>query len=66
MLLEGEGQEELDEEEAAELKAEFDRKYGRRKLGSNADRYVEEEPELGSDGMLMFLAKYWRWTESWF
>lgn len=46
ILLEGEKPEELDEEEAAERAA----KYARRQLGSNADRYVEPEPELGSDG----------------
>lgn len=46
LLLEGESKEELDEEEAAERQA----KYSRRQLGSNADRYVEPEPELGSDG----------------
>ncbi|KAA1466855.1 hypothetical protein DENSPDRAFT_57657 [Dentipellis sp. KUC8613] len=46
LVLEGERPEELDEEEAEELA----RKYSRRQLGSNADRYVEPEPELGSDG----------------
>ncbi|KAG6328747.1 hypothetical protein ID866_10341 [Astraeus odoratus] len=46
LVLEGEEQVELDPEEAEELQ----RKYGRRQLGSNADRYVEPEPELGSDG----------------
>jgi hypothetical protein len=35
-----------DSEEAKELQ----KKYARRQLGSNADRYVELEPELGSDG----------------
>ncbi|EGN92604.1 hypothetical protein SERLA73DRAFT_190779 [Serpula lacrymans var. lacrymans S7.3] len=35
-----------DSEEAKELQ----RKYARRQLGSNADRYAEVEPELGSDG----------------
>lgn len=25
-------------------------KYSRRQLGTNADRYAEPEPELGSDG----------------
>ncbi|KAG6326791.1 hypothetical protein ID866_12298 [Astraeus odoratus] len=46
LVLEGEEKVELDPEEAEELQ----RKYGRRQLGSNADRYVEPEPELGSDG----------------
>ncbi|KAG6872301.1 hypothetical protein C0995_011111 [Termitomyces sp. Mi166 len=46
LVLEGEQEEELDEEEAAERAA----KYARRNLGTNADRYVEPEPELGSDG----------------
>jgi len=44
------------------------KKYVRRQLGSNADRYVEPEPELGSDGeevrepevdLSSFLAKQW-------
>lgn len=38
----------MDEEE----REEFERKYTRRQLGSNADRYVEPEPELDSDGKL--------------
>jgi hypothetical protein len=46
--MEGEKPEESDEEEAAERAT----KYSRRQLGSNTDRYVEPEPELGSDGML--------------
>ncbi|KAG5650236.1 hypothetical protein H0H81_000211 [Sphagnurus paluster] len=46
LLLEGEAGEEEDEEAAAERVA----KYSRRQLGTNADRYVEPEPELGSDG----------------
>ncbi|KAF9040038.1 hypothetical protein BJ165DRAFT_1416442 [Panaeolus papilionaceus] len=50
LLLEGEGKQELDEEEEAELKQELAAKYGRRGLGTNADRYKEEEPELDSDG----------------
>lgn len=46
LVLEGEEQEETDEEEiAAQVQ-----KYARRQMGTNADRYVEEEPELGSDG----------------
>ncbi|KAG6910460.1 hypothetical protein DXG01_010385 [Tephrocybe rancida] len=48
LVLEGEQEEELDEEEAADRAA----KFSRRQLGTNADRYVEPEPELGSDGML--------------
>ncbi|KAG6846721.1 hypothetical protein H0H93_012236 [Arthromyces matolae] len=46
LVLDGEKEEELDEEEAAERAA----KYSRRRLGTNADRYEEPEPELGSDG----------------
>ncbi|PPR02528.1 hypothetical protein CVT24_001954 [Panaeolus cyanescens] len=50
LLLEGEGKQEMTEEEEAELKKELAAKYGRRGLGSNVDRYKEEEPELDSDG----------------
>ncbi|ETW79711.1 hypothetical protein HETIRDRAFT_322371 [Heterobasidion irregulare TC 32-1] len=46
LVLAGERPEELDEEEAEELQ----KRYSRRQLGSNADRYAEPEPELGSDG----------------
>ncbi|EMD35179.1 hypothetical protein CERSUDRAFT_116640 [Gelatoporia subvermispora B] len=46
LVLEGEEQVEQDEEEAQELQ----QKYARRQLGSNADRYVEPEPELDSGG----------------
>ena len=46
-MLEYEEEVELDEEE----QKEFERKYARRQLGSNADRYVEPEPELDSEGM---------------
>ena len=48
-MLEGEGHEDEDDEEAREAKEEMYRKYARRQLGSNADRY-EEEPELDSEG----------------
>ncbi|KIL54033.1 hypothetical protein M378DRAFT_19273 [Amanita muscaria Koide BX008] len=48
-LLEGEGNG-ADEEEAEQIEAENARKYSRRQLTSNADRYNELEPELGSDG----------------
>lgn len=47
LLLEGEQEAEVDEEEAKE----FERKYSRRQLGSNADRYAEPEPELDSEGI---------------
>ncbi|PPQ96633.1 hypothetical protein CVT26_010673 [Gymnopilus dilepis] len=50
LLLEGEGKEQLTEEEEAEIAKEMAAKYGRRRLGTNADRYKEEEPELDSDG----------------
>ncbi|THU83815.1 hypothetical protein K435DRAFT_831452 [Dendrothele bispora CBS 962.96] len=46
LLLEGEESEELDEEEIAER----EEKYSRRQLGTNADRYKEEEPELDENG----------------
>ncbi|CAK5284652.1 unnamed protein product [Mycena citricolor] len=36
--------------EREEREANLRRKYGRRGLGTNADRYKEEEPELDSDG----------------
>ncbi|KAJ3568205.1 hypothetical protein NP233_g5867 [Leucocoprinus birnbaumii] len=51
LVLEGEQTEELDEEEAAEIRA----KYARRQLGTNADRYAEPEPELGSDGTMRIM-----------
>ncbi|KAH9476602.1 hypothetical protein JR316_0010514 [Psilocybe cubensis] len=52
LLLEGEGGggADLTEEEAAELARETAAKFSRRQLGSNADRYKEEEVELDSDG----------------
>ena len=48
LVLEGEKEVEMDDEE----RQEFEQKYARRQLGSNADRYVEPEPELDSGGML--------------
>ena len=54
LLLEGEQVEELDDEEAQELQ----QRYSRRQLGTNADRYVEPEPELDSDGMVTFAEPY--------
>ncbi|KAI0752101.1 hypothetical protein C8Q74DRAFT_1211425 [Fomes fomentarius] len=50
LVLEDEQQLELDEEEQRQLERELQEKYGRRQLDSNADRYAEPEPELGSDG----------------
>ncbi|PPQ94353.1 hypothetical protein CVT25_000681 [Psilocybe cyanescens] len=50
LLLEGEGKVPLTEEEEAELAKEVAAKYSRRSLGTNADRYKEEEVELDSDG----------------
>ena len=50
LLLDGEGKEEMTEEEASEAAAELARRFGRRQLGTNADRYAEKEVELGSDG----------------
>ena len=49
LLLDGEGKEEMTEEEAAEAASELARRFGRRQLGTNADRYEEKE-EIGSDG----------------
>jgi len=46
LKLEDEQEVELDEEDIQELQ----QKFGRRQLGTNADRYAEEEPELDSDG----------------
>ncbi|KAJ7203354.1 hypothetical protein GGX14DRAFT_551797 [Mycena pura] len=39
-----------DDPAAAEIAAENARKFSRRQLGTNVDRYVEPEPELDSDG----------------
>ena len=49
LLLEGEQPDELNEEEVAELEAH----YAKRTLSSNADRYEEREPEIGSDGTIV-------------
>ncbi len=49
LLLEGERPDELDEEEVAELNA----RYAKRTLSTNADRYEEPEPEIGSDGTVI-------------
>ena len=40
---------EMDEEEIAEMQ----KKYARRELGTNVDRYKEPEPELDSEGACM-------------
>ncbi|KAF8486985.1 hypothetical protein DFH94DRAFT_702207 [Russula ochroleuca] len=48
-LPDGEQPEQLSEAEAAELE-ELEARYGRRTLGTNADRYEEPEPEIGADG----------------
>ena len=50
LLLDGEGPEDEDDEEAREAREEMARRYSRRHLGSNAERYKEEEPELDSEG----------------
>lgn len=55
LLLEGEGPP-LDDEEAEQVAANAI-KYSRRQLGSNADRYEEPEPELGSDGTCILFIK---------
>ena len=56
LVLEGEGRPSLTEEEEAELAKELAEKYSRRQLGTNADRYKEEEPELDSDGVFSSLS----------
>ena len=48
LLLEDEQEIEIDDDEVAEMQ----QKYSRRQLGTNADRYVEPEPELDDDGEL--------------
>ncbi|PFH48842.1 hypothetical protein AMATHDRAFT_76510 [Amanita thiersii Skay4041] len=56
LLLEGErghtghNDDEEEDEEAREMAAENARKYSRRQLTTNVDRYEEPDPELGSDG----------------
>ncbi|KAJ7610484.1 hypothetical protein FB45DRAFT_993476 [Roridomyces roridus] len=50
LLLDGEAPSTQDDEEAAERAAELAEKFSRRRLGTNADRYVEPEPEPDSDG----------------
>jgi hypothetical protein len=54
-LLENEAKPNLTEEEAADLEKELRGKYGRRKLGTNVDRYKEEEVKLDSDGNIVIL-----------
>jgi hypothetical protein len=48
LVLEEEEEIEIDPD-SAEAK-EFQQRYSKRQLGSNADRYVEPAPELNSDG----------------
>jgi hypothetical protein len=43
----GEECDRLDEAETAE----FEARYARRTIGTNADRYEEPDPEIGPDGM---------------
>ncbi|KAG2056584.1 hypothetical protein BDR06DRAFT_952644 [Suillus hirtellus] len=45
-----EGEEVVDLEPDSEEAKELQKKYSRRQVGSNVDRYVELEPELDSDG----------------
>jgi hypothetical protein len=47
LLLEGEGHLHEDDDEGIR---ERELKFCKRQLGTNADRYKEEEPEFGSDG----------------
>ena len=51
LLLDGEAPDDEDDEEAREAREERARKYAKRGLRSNEDRYKEEEPELDSEGM---------------
>lgn len=53
LLLEAERLEDMDEEELAEVQ----KKYSRRQLGTNVDRYKEPEPELDSEGAYMRLVQ---------
>ncbi|KAF9232486.1 hypothetical protein BU15DRAFT_81173 [Melanogaster broomeanus] len=46
LVLEGEAEQDIDPEEAEEMR----KRYSKRQLASNADRYAEEEPQLDSDG----------------
>ena len=46
LVLEDEQPDDIDPEEATEIS----QRYARRQLVSNAGRYAEEEPQLGSDG----------------
>ncbi|KAF7305022.1 hypothetical protein MKEN_01217200 [Mycena kentingensis (nom. inval.)] len=50
LVLEDEQVVDPDDEEAAQIAAEIAQKFSRRQLGTNADRYVEPEPELDDDG----------------
>ncbi|KAJ7085170.1 hypothetical protein B0H15DRAFT_379260 [Mycena belliarum] len=50
LVLEGEQAAADDDEEAAAAAAELARKFSRRQLGTNADRYEEPAPALDSDG----------------
>ena len=46
-----EDEETLEGEEAEAHAAEISQRYSKRRLDSNADRYVEPAPELDSDGV---------------
>ena len=51
LLLEGEKTLDLDpESEEAIAAREYQQRFSKRQLGSNADRYAEPEPVLNSDG----------------
>ena len=50
LVLEGERKPDLEDEEEAERARELAQKFSRRQLGTNTDRYKEEEVELDSDG----------------
>lgn len=53
LLLEGEQLQDLDpESEEAIAAREYQQRFSKRQLGSNADRYAEPEPELNSDGTI--------------
>jgi len=50
LVLENEGRAEIVDPEELEEINQKEQKYARRELGTNADRYTEEEPVLNSDG----------------
>ena len=64
LVLEGERKPDLEDEEEAERARELAQKFSRRQLGTNADRYNEEEVELDSDGEFAAAASNSIWMHS--